>query len=308
MSSSAREPTPITILNLPRWIVRTARSDRRRYRGSGRPMSARRLWRLLRPNLRRAVFIVGADRSGTTFLGDSLAAVPELSYHHEPVLTKAAGRYVYERRWSERRAVLLYRTTYAWLLRIHADGDLRLAEKTPSNSFILPFLARTFPDSRFVHIVRDGRDAVASHLKQPWLLAGSLATGRREPTGYRYGPDARFWVEKHRRAEFESTSDLARTIWSWRRHTEAALEGRTLGRTRYHELRYEELVNRPAEAGERLLDFLGIHTPASRAALLEALTVAESRSVGRWHDELGAEQLAEVEKEAGELLRELGYA
>jgi len=308
MSRPAAAPTPITVFHLPRWIMRTIRSDRRRYRGSGRPLSPVRLWRLLRPNLRRAVFIVGADRSGTTFLGDSLAAVPELSYHHEPVLTKAAGRYVYERRWSERRAALLFRTTYAWLLRIHADGDLRLAEKTPSNSFILGFLARTFPDSSFVHIVRDGRDAALSHLKQPWLLAGSLAGGRRDPTGYRYGPDARFWVEPERREEFEATSDLGRTIWSWRRHTEAALEGRALGHRRYYELRYEELVSRPAEVGMRLLDFLGITAQPSRAALLEALAMADSRSVGRWRDELGSAQLAEVEKEAGELLRELGYA
>ena len=33
-----------------------------------------------------------------------------------------------------------------------------------------------------------------------------------------------------------------------------------------------------------------------------------ARSVGRWRDELTAEQVADVEREAGALLRELGYS
>ena len=303
-------PTPITPLNLPWWAARTYAGDRRprsplRRR---RPLSLGRLARSLCPDLLRPVFVIGADRSGTTFLGDSLAALPELSYHHEPAVIKAAARYVYEGGWGVRRSRAFFRLVYGWLMRVGLEGDLRLAEKTPSNSFIVPFLAQAFPEAVFVHIVRDGRDAARSHLQQPWLLAAALAGGRREPGGYRYGPDARFWVEPDRRREFETTSDLHRCIWSWRRHTEAALDAATaLPAGRYHELRYEALVTDPAAAGARLLDFLGIEAPDSRALLQQALARADPAGVGAWRTTFDTAELAVIEREAGELLRRLGY-
>lgn len=302
-------PKPINARNILWWAARTYAWDRRRYRGRGGLPSARGLAATLRPNIRAPIFVIGADRSGTTFLGDCLAAVPQISYHHEPEAIKAAARHVYENEWSYRRARLFFRTVYGWLMRVHFDGHLRFAEKTPTNSFIVPFLARAFPDSVFIHIVRDGRDATVSHLRQPWLLAASLATGRREPGGYRHGPDARFWVEPQRRKEFEATSDVHRCTWSWRRHTESALSGgRELQAERYHELRYEDLVTEPAAEGQRLLDFLGIREAGSRAALLDALAKADRRSVGTWRASLGAEELATIDDEAGDLLRQLGYA
>jgi predicted secreted protein len=60
------------------------------------------------------------------------------------------------------------------------------------------------------------------------------------------------------------------------------------------ELRYEEL---PASA-ERLAAHLGLDP----APLAEALAAAHTDSVGRWRSELSAEQVAEVEAEAGGLL------
>ena len=43
-------------------------------------------------------------------------------------------------------------------------------------------------------------------------------------------------------------------------------------------------------------------------ALTAALSAVHDSSVGRFRTDLAAEQLAEVEAEAGPLLRELGYA
>lgn len=301
-------PTPIALRNLWWWAARTYAWDRRRYRGKGGLPSPRQAIRSIAPSLRAPVFVIGADRSGTTFLGSCLAALPELSYHHEPEVMKAAARYVYERRWTFQRASRFYRTVYRWLMRVHLDGELRFAEKTPVNSFIVPFLAEAFPDAVFVHVVRDGRDAAASHLEQPWLRRSSLATGRREPGGYRHGPDARFWVEPHRRAEFESATDVHRVIWSWRRHTESAMVGRGLGADRYLQLRYEDMVTDPATAAQLLLGLLGIRAEASRAAFQGALGAAHPNSVGRWRERFTPAELATIDAEAGALLRELGYS
>jgi len=304
----AAELRPITWLSLPYWAARTAAADFRTYRPKKRALSARRLGRFWTPNLERPVFLVGAPRSGTTFLGSCLAALPEISYHFEPVATKAAARYVFEGRWDDARAGRFYRRVFGWLMRIHLDGDLIFAEKTPRNTFLVPFLHQCFPDARFIHIIRDGRDAALSLAKRPWLQAAQRDSPRREPGGYPYGPYARFWVEPARIREFETTSDIHRCIWSWRRHTEAGLAGVSqLPPEQHHELRYESLAARPADEARRLLDFLGITHAASCTAFDGAVATVSADSVGRWRRELSPEQLEDIEREAGVLLQRLGY-
>jgi hypothetical protein len=253
------------------------------------------------------VFLLGAPRSGTTFLGDSLGAVPSVSYHHEPVATKAVTGSLVEGDWSAARARRAFRLTYTVLLASGHGAGRRFCEKTPQNCFIVPQLAAWFPDATFVHIVRDGRDAALSYAAKPWLAAASAGSGRREPGGYSWGPYARFWVETDRRGEFETTSDLHRCIWAWRRHTEAAMAGAAaLAPGRLLELRYEDLVADPAREGRRLGEHLQLSTQ-DIAHLTQALGAAQPGSVGRWRRELDATGASEVDREAGGLLRHLGY-
>lgn len=296
---------PFNFLSLLR---RTLIVDRRNYQIKDRQISISRLWHLLLPNLKNTIFIVGAPRSGTTFLGDCLAVIPEISYHFEPVATKAAARYIYEGKWDKRKAKWFYQQVYGWLMRQHLDADLRFAEKTPQNCFIIDFLAQTFPDAKFVHIIRDGRDAALSYSKKPWLQASQAESGKFEPGGYRYGPYARFWVEPERVREFETTSDIHRCIWAWRRFTESALEaGAKLPPIRYYEVRYEKLVSNLTDEDSHLLEFLEITDSRSCLSFQKAISKAKVDSVGRWEKELTNEQVSTINKEAGFLLKKLGY-
>lgn len=299
---------PFQWSNLPRWVRRTIAADRREYQRQFRPLTIQRVGRLVIPNMRRPIFIVGAPRSGTTFLGACLGELPEISYHFEPVATKAATRLIYENCWSTLKARWFFRTVYAWLMRLHLDGDLRFAEKTPQISFIIPFLVRAFPDAQFIHILRDGRDAALSYSKKPWLQAAQAQSGKAEPGGYAYGPYARFWVESERVKEFETTSDLHRCIWGWRRFTESVLAAAAqLPTGQYHELRYESLVSNPTLEADRLLDFLQISNSKSRSVFHGAIAQARPDSVGQYRRELLESQLQEIDREAGTLLRRLGY-
>lgn len=261
----------------------------------------------LDPRLHRPIFIVGAPRSGTTFLGNCIGRLPEVSYHPEPRLTKAAARCVYDRSWSQRRGAMVFRLSYSVLLLAALDGGRRFAEKNPENSFVVAFLAATMPSAQFVHIIRDGRDAAVSHAEQPWLAAASADTNRRGRGGQLWGPYPRWWVEPARRAEFRSVSDLTRAAWCWRRFTMAALEGLAMlpeGRTL--ELRYESVVRDPEAAATALGDFLET-SPAGRQALRAGLAQARTSSVGRWRA-LAEHDVAEIQAEAGPLLSRLGYA
>jgi hypothetical protein len=262
--------------------------------------------RSLDPRLHRPVFIIGAPRSGTTFLGNSLGRLPEISYHFEPRLTKAAARCVYDRSWSARRGGTVFRLSYGMLLLATLDGGHRFAEKNPENSFLVPFLADEFPEAQFVHIVRDGRDATVSHAEKPWLSAVSSA-GQRGMGGQLHGPNARWWVESERREEFPRVSDMVRSAWCWRRFTEAALAGGGgLPSDRTVEVRYEAMVSDPAGTADSLTDFLKL-SPAGRDGLHDSLARARPDSVGRWRAVLVGHELADVMAEIGPLLGQLGY-
>ena len=100
----------------------------------------------------------------------------------------------------------------------------RYGNKTPKHVYSIPQLSRMFPEGRFVHIVRDGRDVAMSYLDQ------------------RFGPSNLAWAAK---------------TWSHRvrlgRQTGSALE-----EGRYTEVRYEDLLDHPEEELRRLCAFMDL--------------------------------------------------
>jgi len=296
----------VSTTQLARLAVVGLASDRRERSRLPEPSAARGLGRFS-PRVRRPIFVLGAPRSGTSFLGGCIGRLPDVSYHFEPRLTKAVARAVYDGSWPPARARRWFRGYYGALLAAAGHGGLRFAEKDPENCFIVPFLAEAFPDATFLHVVRDGRDVAVSHAEQPWLAAASAGSGRRGRAGVPWGPQARFWVEPDRRAEFEEVSDLTRTAWMWRRFTASALDQlAALPAERVLELRYEATVREPAATAERVAQFLSVQWDG-RQALDEAFGRARASSVGRWRSALDPVGLADVEKEAGTLLARLGY-
>jgi hypothetical protein len=278
-----------------------------RYRRRNPALRKRPSARALDPRLHRPIFVIGAPRSGTTFLGDCIGMMPEVSYHFEPRLTKAAIGHVYEGSWTPEQGARVFRLTYTALLLAALHGGRRFSDKTPENSFLVPFLAGLFPAAQFVHIIRDGRDAAVSHAEKPWLTAAAAAQPQRGPAGQLRGPYPRWWVEQDRRAEFATVSDIVRTAWCWRRFTQAAQDGlATLDRGRWIEVRYESVVADPMAAAQTLGDFLDA-SAAGRQALRTGLGGARPSSVGRWRKTLGEQEIAEVEREIGPLLKQLGY-
>ena len=266
--------------------LRTAQRLIRRGRG---PLRTR-----LGPLDDRLVFVLGSPRSGTTFLGNSIGSLPGFIDLGEVAPLKAAIPELSRRPPAEAAAEL--RALLAQTRRLGLVGSLRPVEQTPESVFVAPALALAFPEACFVHIVRDGRDVVCSLLERGWL---SAERGGADDAGHAYGSRARFWVEPERREEFERAEDARRAAWAWRRYVTAA---RDLGE-RSLEIRYERLAQRPDELAATVARFLAV-PPDPLAAAFQA---AHSTSVGRWQTDLSADQIADVEDEAGALLTELGY-
>jgi hypothetical protein len=251
--------------------------------------------RVTRSGEERLAFVVGSPRSGTSFTGGALGSQPGwVDLGEVPVLKAAVPKLVQLSR--EEQAIAVRRI----LQRVRTLGlarGLRGVEQNPETSYVLAGALEAYPRATAVHVIRDGRDVVCSLLERGWLRTDHAAQDdARQP----YGAYARFWVEPERRTEFEQASEARRAAWAWRRYVTAAqaVPERTV------ELRYEALVADPDREANRLAGALDSDPAPLRRAFAEVL----DRSVGRWKRDLTPEQLADVEREAGGLLTELGYA
>ncbi len=163
-------------------------------------------------------------------------------------------------------------------------------DKTPLTTERVFLIDRVFPGARYIHILRDGRDAVSSAVKAG-LYEGSVEAACRQ------------WLLRVRTArEF----------------------GRTIAATRFMELRYEDLVSDPRASVEAVCGFLGLdfqeemmeHDRAyarmgdatahgHHAKVGEPVTTG---SIGKWKERLTAEQAVFVERTIGEELARIGYS
>ena len=241
----------------------------------------------------RLVFVLGSPRSGTTFLAGAIGSLPGFVDLGEVAPVKAAVPELAA--LPPDAAAQRLRRILNVARRVGLVGAVRAVEQTPELAHVVTAIPLAFPKAVIVHIVRDGRDVACSLLEKPWLRREQVDA---DDAGVPYGPYARFWVEPARRAEFESASDARRAAWVWRSYVGAARRS-----TSAVEVRYEELTSDPQATAAALAPHLGV--------LLEPLAAALGRahggSVGRHAEDLTAAQLADVDAEAGDLLRELGY-
>jgi Sulfotransferase family len=128
-------------------------------------------------------------------------------------------------------------------------------------------LAKIFPEARFVHSVRDGRDSGSSKV--------SLRQKPHHPTDVLSG--IRFWADRLRQAE-----DGVRRM-------EAA------DRRRLAVISLDELVWSDREgAYAELLGFLGVADEPAMRAFFEAEMTAGAAHLDRWRDGLDAESQADI--------------
>jgi hypothetical protein len=265
------------------------------------------------------VCIIGAPRSGTTWLQAMLGAHPlictaqelkifdlftepwERSWQRLIDLQRAAGggprglRIV----WSDEefRAVLdeLLQRIYGRVL-AGKPGATVVLDKSPGYSKHVAHIQRLVPHARFIHVLRDGRDVAVS------LRAGARSW-------------ARMWAP----------SSVHAAAAMWRTTVLQAREAQRFGPERYREVRYDDLLRDGPAALLELFAFIGVPATAPEAAAICARhTIEHMREgdhpfdlpreffrrgeSGAWRHELTPTERYLVHDAAGDLLSELGYA
>jgi hypothetical protein len=235
------------------------------------------------------IFIGGLHRSGTTLMRRLLASHSHIACGPESNLfrdNKLARIHAYLRtEWLaglDARYEVNPQVVDQTLARlIHAvvmpycqkRGKQRWAEKTPKNILFIDTLFMLFPKAQFIHMIRDPRDVFCSVREKAAKTTPHWAT--------------------------TTPQQLAE---SWCRRINCGLPWRERPE-RYYEVRYEELVHQPEATMQAVLAFLG---EPWDVRMLDNHTIFTT-SVGRWHKELSAAEVAGIEEVAGDMMHKLGY-
>ncbi len=279
-------------------------------------------------------FIVGVPRSGTTLLRLMLDSHPDLTIPPETHFMRGLfriedrGRLTPERfvnfitghrRWPdfgldknmlkkaiENLARFSMRDGLIIFYELYADraGKSRWGDKTPKYVLLMDRIASIFPEARFIHIIRDGRDTVLSR-KNSWLVEDKtvevlikewkdiIHIARKKSESIEHYIEIRYedlvFAPETVLKQVADFTDLPYTdeMLEYYKHAEERLR------------EFKAIFKKTHDTLIRCEDRLKIHK--------NTLKPPDRSNIFRWKREMTVEDRELCNKLAGDLLRELGY-
>lgn len=271
-------------------------------------------------------FIIGSGRSGNTLLRAMLMKCPKIAIPPESyVLAKIIRKFyrysylpwhdlskmvisefsmhpqfftwqldassLYEAalkiRKDEQSLAVLIDTIYMCYAKKHQSTANRWGDKTPKNTIRLEYLNWIFPNAQYLHIIRDGRDVVASYLDSGIYNDAGIAASR--------------WLLSVTKAQFFSEN---------------------LKKENYCEIKYEDLVLSPKKTLGKICSFLKIEFVEEMLSFWETSqnlgdtihfhhknvkNPLNSKAIGRWQERLNTEQQKLIGLKLNDKLKDLNY-
>jgi hypothetical protein len=261
-------------------------------------------------------FVTGLTRSGTVWVQKAIDAHPEAACRGEghfidmlyPQLKRAIGDYNQQVgvgrgqmeaagvnsvpsdfTYQELEYLLATSIGLAFNRWIGDDHVKCVGERTPDYAINMEMLSRVMPNAKFINVIRDGRDEVAS----AW-------TFNRRYQGEQFSK---------RFPEFSDFVDVFANSWAG-----AVGDARRFGRAHrdiYIDVCYEDLLSDPGPVMRDVCLFLGLYD--SDEALDQCIRAGDAGampdgSVGSWRDTFDDEAERTFTRYAGELLKLLDYS
>mgnify|MGYP000212141348 CR=1 FL=1 len=283
-----------------------------------------------------APFVVGVTRSGTTLLRLMLDAHPQLAIPpeshfvpdlieyfqdaKEPTVDGAMEQIEGNRRWGDfhldagelrERISAIEPLNVSDALRafyqLYADGQdkPRWGDKTPIYINRMLLIQRALPEARFIHLIRDGRDAALSRekrvLTEPTPMPKVAQRWKNRILRAREQADRLpHYLELHYEDLIRDTETTLRKICEF---IELPFDDAMLTYYERAEERMAEMARDLPSEGDKPL------RPADHRVEAHKLTQKppDPSRLGQWRTKMSAEDQAAFEREAGDLLEELGY-
>ena len=258
------------------------------------------------------VFIVGCQRSGTSFLYRTLSEILGIGFGRDNTmfanmfytidqygdlnidsnlmkfLTNIEDSPVFQKRFKQLRIANdefisciedrqysnIIRAIYAYWAITH--GKKRWGGKTPDYTGHYKLLIDLFPDVKIIHVVRDGRDVALSFINQWW------------------GP-----------------KDILVAADYWKKRIKTGASGKyILSPNVWYEIKYEDLLTCPQETFAGLLKFLQLDRDSNQALVdfeQKILPNIKKNNCYKWKKSFPNKDILLFEKIAGKQLEEYGY-
>jgi len=281
------------------------------------------------------IVIIGAGRSGTNMLRDILTQLPgfgtwpcdEINYiwRHGNVHIQTDAIPASAATASVKRYI---QTAFAKIAKNQQVSHV--VEKTCANSLRVPFIDQVLPNAKYLYIVRDGRDVVASADKR-WVaeldLKYILRKARYVPlldlpyyaVRYLWSRVYRVFSKEKRLAfwgpRFEGMEAILKSgqyslpeicALQWQhcvRASDQAFEA--LSASRVHYVRYEDFVQHPIAELQKICAFLNV--PLDQGTAEKITSRVSSGSMGKWRQELQGDVLCKVNQIVSATLKKHGY-
>jgi hypothetical protein len=195
-----------------------------------------------------------------------------------PWLRTRFGRFFQDRAAAQRRPLFLHKFT-GW----------------PRAGFVDAAL----PQTRFIHVIRDGRAVASSLLQMPWWR------GYEGPPGWGWGP---LTDDDHRAWEASGRSFAVLAALEWKVLMDAFEEAEAaIDPDRWITVRYEDLLRDPTATIKELMEFSGLSWTGEFESRFRRYRLDASRA-DAFRSDLDPSEVRSIEGVIGSRLRALGYA
>jgi hypothetical protein len=296
------------------------------------------------------VFIIGSPRSGTTLTLKLFQNQPKITALFEPwELWRKAFRFSADDSYSYQvQPWLLPQFSYIYLKYLYYSKILSdqpyLVSKDPRDSIRVETINKIFPDAKFIHIIRDGRDVISSTMK---TFQNQLYRNN-----WYFDSDNWLHVRLPNYQEILQKPSHIRAAIQWKYCVETSLKHlEAIPADRQLLFYYEELISSPEEVATKIFNFAFPELEINQQQLEKVIdsisnqviknnqvndsnfpnqksqwsdklkqfsslvendagsgTTAESSRVGRWKNELDEEIIAEFYPIIEDLQKRLGYS